>query len=85
MSSFALERADSYGRRIGLLTCDVLLGNRAFPPEMGQWHTAVDIVAYSCWAVADFHRASRTSRLRVYLFPGKDTATWINQHFASGF
>jgi hypothetical protein len=39
-------------RRTGLLTCDFL---QHLPTEW-QWHKLETLVAYSCGAVADFHR-----------------------------
>src|SRR5579863_9852000 len=68
-SSFALERADSElslgAWRTGLLTRDVLPGRLRLPTLFrGSGICNRECVAYSCGAVADFHRASRTSRQR---------------------
>src|SRR5580704_2690142 len=61
-SSFALERADYELGGTGLLTRDLGLGGCAFPPITGSGFCSRKTVAYSCGAVAAFHRASRASR-----------------------
>lgn len=50
---------------IGLLTRDALPFDLHLPTLAGSGLSQIPIVAYSCGAVAAFHRASRSSPQRI--------------------
>src|SRR5882724_3002151 len=67
-SSFALERADHELGGTGLLTCGLPLPTAPSHPLRAVALCSRKTAAYSCRAVAAFHRSSRASRQRTTYF-----------------